>query len=69
VPRHDLDVLSLLAGVVAAGSAIVFLVDRSSVLPARWAWPVLLIIIGVAGLIASRRGNSRRPDSRRDEVP
>lgn len=69
MPRHDLDILSLLAGVVAAGSAIVFLVDRSSLLPARWAWPILLIVIGVAGLVASRRGNSRGPDSGGDEVP
>jgi hypothetical protein len=54
VPRHDLDIVSLVAGVAFGGAALVFLVDRGTGLSGRWVWPILLIVIGVAGLLASR---------------
>jgi hypothetical protein len=56
VPSHDLDVLSLMAGVGFAGLALVVLLGESTDLAARWTWPVLLILVGVVGLVASRRG-------------
>jgi hypothetical protein len=58
VPRHDLDVLSLIAGVAFIGAAIVFLLDQSTQVSGRWAWPILLIVLGVAGLVATRRVGS-----------
>ena len=56
MPKHELDVVSLVAGVAFGGAGLVFLVDRWTGLSARWVWPILLIVIGVAGLVASRRG-------------
>ena len=59
MPRHDLDHVSLVFGLAFAGVAIVFLLDEGTKVSARWAWPVLLIVLGVIGLFASR---SRRPE-------
>ena len=53
MPRHDLDVLSLVAGVAFSGLALVVMLDESLGLPARWGLPVLLILVGVAGLVAT----------------
>jgi len=57
VPRHDLDAVSLVAGIAFAGLAVVALVDHGLGFPARWGLPVLLILVGVAGLVvtAARR--------------
>ena len=55
MPSHDLDVLSLMAGVGFAGFAVAVLVGDSAGVAGRWTWPVLLILVGVVGLIASRR--------------
>ena len=54
MPSHDLDVLSLMAGVGFAGFAVAVLLGDSAV-AGRWTWPVLLILVGVVGLVASRR--------------
>jgi hypothetical protein len=59
VPSHDLDVLSLMAGVGFGGVAVVSLLSDGGGLAARWTWPLLLILVGVAGLVASRRGTKR----------
>lgn len=56
MPRHDLDVLSLMAGVGFSGLALVALVSQGAGVAARWTWPLLLIVVGVVGLVASRRG-------------
>lgn len=56
MPSHDLDVLSLMAGVGFAGFAVAVLVGDSAGVAGRWTWPALLIIVGIVGLIASRRG-------------
>ncbi len=53
---HDLDVVSLMAGVAFAGLGLVSLLSQGGGLAARWTWPVLLILVGVVGLVASRRG-------------
>lgn len=53
---HDLDVLSLMAGVAFAGVGLAALLSDSAGFEARWTWPVLLIVVGVVGLMASRRG-------------
>jgi len=53
VPRHDLDAISLVAGVAFAGLAAVVLLDQGAVLGARWLFPLLLIAMGVAGLAAN----------------
>ncbi len=55
MPAHDLDVLSLMAGVGFMGLALVVLLGANADLAGRWTWPVLLILVGVIGLAASRR--------------
>ncbi len=54
MPRHDLDVLSLMAGVFFAGVAVLGLLDQGSGDAAGWLWPGLLILVGVVGLLATR---------------
>jgi fatty acid desaturase len=61
VPRHDLDPLALLAGVVFMGVAIVALLTQGAGLSSRWTWPTLLIVAGVVGLLASRRDTGGNP--------
>ena len=56
MPRHDLDRMALVAGVAFAGLAVVSLLDQGAVLGARWLFPLLLIAVGMAGLVASRSG-------------
>lgn len=55
MPRHDLDLLSLIAGIAFAGLAVVSLLSDGADLAARWTWPCLLILVGVIGLAAARR--------------
>lgn len=55
MPRHDLDLLSLVAGIGFAGLAVVSLLSEGAGFAARWTWPALLILVGVVGLAASRR--------------
>ena len=63
MPRHDLDAVSLVAGVLFAGLGLICLLTQGAGVGARWTWPVLLILAGVVGLAASRRGEGRRgPD-------
>ena len=55
MPSHDLDVLSLMAGVFFAGLGLVALLSGAGGVAGRWTCPVLLIVVGVVGLVASRR--------------
>jgi len=52
VPRHDLDLVSLVAGVAFAGLGVTALLARAGI-PPRWALPFLLIALGVTGLLAT----------------
>ena len=52
---HDLDIVSLMAGVGFAGLGLVALLTAGAGLSARWTCPLLLILMGLVGLIASRR--------------
>ena len=56
MPSHDIDILSLMAGVGFAGLGLVALVSGGAGIAGRWTWPVLLIVVGVVGLVASRGG-------------
>ena len=55
MPPHDLDVVALMAGAGFAGLALVALLGEGADLGARWTVPVLLIVVGIIGLVASRR--------------
>jgi fatty acid desaturase len=65
VPRHDLDALSLVAGVLFAGVGLASLLADGVGLAARWTLPVLLILAGVVGLLAS--GGAAHPPRGPDE--
>lgn len=56
MPQHDVDIVSLMAGVAFVGIALVSLLSQGAGLSGRWTWPLLLILVGVVGLAASRRG-------------
>ena len=62
--RHELDAFSLVAGLAFAGLGVLFLLDGAGSLTVqpRWVWPILLIAIGVAGLLASRPKRAERDD-------
>ena len=70
MPRHDLDVLSLMAGVFFAGIALLGLLDHESGGAARWVWPTLLIVVGLVGLLATRSGfRAPRPGGGDEDLP
>ncbi len=61
MPRHELDVVSLIAGLGFGGAALAFLAERSWGWSGRWVWPILLIVVGIVGLLATRaRGGTMR---------
>ena len=59
MPSRDVDVIALMAGVGFAGLGLVALFGGDADLAARWTWPVLLIVVGIVGLVASRRSTRR----------
>ncbi len=61
MPRHDLDALSLMAGMAFVGVALVALIDEGPGLPLRWVGPALLILVGVVGLVATTRRRREHP--------
>lgn len=60
--KHELDAVSLMAGLLLVLIAGLFLVgDLTAVeLDGRWVWPGALMVVGVAGLASTLRG-ARRP--------
>lgn len=55
--RHELDAVSLTAGVLFATIAVVTLLGRAELVDvqAKWLWPMVLIGLGLAGLLAALR--------------
>ena len=68
--RHDLDPVSLIAGVVFGLIALVHLVGAATgeAMDPRWIPPVLLVGLGVAGLAGALRSN-RGTTQERDPDP
>jgi hypothetical protein len=60
MPRHDLDPVSLMAGLLLLLVAVVFLIaDATSLtVDGRWVGPIVLIAVGGAGLLATLQGRS-----------
>lgn len=55
--RHELDAVSLTAGALFATVAVVTLLGQADLVDvqAKWLWPLVLIGLGLAGLIAALR--------------
>jgi hypothetical protein len=64
VRKHELDVFSLLAGLVFVSVAVVHLVtaDTTHSSDVRWVFPVAMVLVGLASLIGLvRRGGREEP--------
>jgi len=61
VRRHELDWVSLIAGLVFTGFAAVYLVSPAVdlSLDGRYVWPIVLVALGAAGLATAVRANAR----------
>jgi peptidoglycan/LPS O-acetylase OafA/YrhL len=61
VRKHDLDWVALIAGVLFTGLAAAYLVAAVSdrTVDGRFVWPLVLVAIGAAGVVAAVRANSR----------
>jgi hypothetical protein len=57
VKRHDLDVLSLVAGLLFAGLAVAFFFDATDVWSADVSWvpAIVLIALGIGGVLSALR--------------
>ena len=69
--RHEVDVFSLVAGLLFVGAALIWgLADDPGAALEGWPLPVLLIAVGVAGLLTSLGGwrgrRSAGPDADRE---
>jgi len=61
VRRHELDWVSLIAGIVFTGIAVLYLVVAGTDLSvdARIVWPVVLVALGLAGVATAVRATRR----------
>lgn len=57
--RHDFDPVAFVFGVLFTGSGLLFMIGRFDLFNhARWLWPGLLVLLGIAVLVGAR-GSSR----------
>jgi hypothetical protein len=64
--RHDFDPVAFVFGLVFTGLGMLFLVGRFGVFnQARWLWPGLLVVLGLAVLVGARGRGSHGGDEGR----
>jgi hypothetical protein len=65
VRRHDLDWISLIAGIVFSGIAIVYLIAgiADASLVGRFVWPVVLVALGAGGVATAVRATKREEEA------
>lgn len=59
--RHELDWVSLIAGVVFTGLALLYLLVAATdvTIDARIVWPIVLVALGLAGVATAVRATQR----------
>lgn len=59
--RHDLDWVSLIAGAVFTGLALIYIATGVAdvTLDGRFVWPVVLVALGAAGVATAVKANQR----------
>jgi hypothetical protein len=70
VRRHDLDWISLIAGIVFTGLALVYLAVAvtDATIDQRLVWPIVLVALGAAGIATAVSANMRE-EKRFAELP
>lgn len=59
--RHDFDPIAFIFGLLFTGSGILFMIGRFDLFNhARWLWPGLLVLLGIAVLVGARGGSRGR---------
>ena len=63
--RHELDPFTLVGGLLFSVLGVLFLLEDAGSLEVhpRWVWPLVLIALGVAGVLASRPRRDRDPSA------
>jgi hypothetical protein len=71
VRKHELDVFSLLAGMVFVAVAVVHLVTANTThsTDVRWVFPVAMVLVGLASLVGLVRRGAREPEPARSPAP
>ena len=69
--KHELDVFSLLAGMVFVAVAVVHLVTANTTHSSdvRWVFPVAMVLVGLASLIGLVRRGAREPEPAPSPAP
>lgn len=59
--RHDLDWVSLIAGAIFTGLALVYIVTGITdvSIDGRFVWPIVLVALGAAGVTSAIKANQR----------
>ena len=67
--RHDLDLVSLVAGILFAGIGLLYLVVSltNATIDQRLVWPLVLVALGAGG-VAAAVGANMRADARYAEL-
>jgi hypothetical protein len=63
--RHELDWISLIAGIVFSGIAVIYLIAgiADASLDGRFVWPVVLVALGVGGVATAVRATRREEEA------
>jgi hypothetical protein len=67
--RHDFDPIAFVFGLAFTGMGLLFLVGRFQVFNhARWLWPGLLVVLGLAVLVGARGRGAHGAEPRRSDA-
>lgn len=68
--RHDFDPIAFIFGLLFTGSGVLFMIGRFDLFNhARWLWPGLLVLLGIAVLVGTRGRASQARDRQLSAEP